>query len=57
MPNPTFPTHRIAILLVEGFALMSFAAVTEPLRAANLLAGRRIYDLSFSPPGQRPRRS
>ncbi|MXY41680.1 MAG: GlxA family transcriptional regulator [Rhodospirillaceae bacterium] len=47
MPDPPFPTHRIAILLVEGFALMSFAAVTEPLRAANLLAGRRIYDLSF----------
>ena len=47
MSDSPFPTHRIAILLVEGFALMSFAAVTEPLRAANLLAGRRIYDLSF----------
>ena len=37
--------RRIAFVLVEGFALMSFAAVTEPLRAANLLAGRRIYEL------------
>ena len=46
MPDPSFATYRIAILLVEGFALMSFAAVTEPLRAANLLAGRRIYDIS-----------
>ena len=26
---------------------MSFAAVTEPLRAANLLAGKRIYELCY----------
>ena len=43
---PFSRTRRIAILLVEDFALMSFAAVTEPLRAANLLAGKRIYDTS-----------
>ena len=45
MPEHRLASRRIAFLLVEGFALMSFAAVTEPLRAANLLAGRRIYDL------------
>ena len=45
MPDPDFTSRRIAFVLVEGFALMSFAAVTEPLRAANLLAGRRIYEI------------
>ena len=45
MTGPTITSRRIAFILVEGFALMSFAAVTEPLRAANLLAGRRIYEV------------
>jgi AraC family transcriptional regulator, glycine betaine-responsive activator len=40
---------RIGLLLVEGFALMSFASVVEPLRAANLLAGRTLYALSAIP--------
>ena len=48
--------RRIAFLLVDGFALMSFAAVTEPLRAANLLAGRRIYDLTYFSAGPRTAR-
>ena len=47
MPDSPFPARRIAFVLVEGFALMSFAAVSEPLRAANLLAGRRIYETSI----------
>ncbi len=33
----------IAFLLVDGFALMSFASAVEPLRAANTLAGRELY--------------
>lgn len=45
MTDPAFAKRRIAFVLVEGFALMSFAAVTEPLRAANLLAGREIYEV------------
>ena len=45
MSDPAAGSRRIAFILVEGFALMSFAAVTEPLRAANLLAGRRIYEI------------
>ena len=45
MPDPAFANRRIAFVLVEGFALMSFATVTEPLRAANLLAGKRIYEI------------
>ena len=47
MPERPPARRRIAFVLVEGFALMSFAAVTEPLRAANLLAGRRIYELCY----------
>ncbi len=30
-------------ILLPGFALMSFAAATEPLRAANILAGKELY--------------
>ncbi len=41
--------QTIAIYLIDGFALMSFASVAEPLRAANLLAGRRLYDIQTIP--------
>lgn len=41
------PTRRVGILVFPGFALMSFAATVEPFRAANLLAGRRLYDLTY----------
>jgi transcriptional regulator GlxA family with amidase domain len=34
---------RVGLLLVDGFALMSYASAVEPLRAANLLAGRELY--------------
>lgn len=34
---------RVAFLLVEDFALMSYASVIEPLRAANRLSGRELY--------------
>ncbi len=39
------PVYRVNLVLVDGFALMSYAAVVEPLRAANLLAGARICDI------------
>lgn len=35
---------RYALLVFPGFPLMAFSAVMEPLRAANLLADRRLYD-------------
>lgn len=35
---------RIGLLLVDGFALMSYASFIEPFRAANALAGRTIYE-------------
>ena len=34
---------RVGVLLIDGFALMSYASVVEPLRAANLLAGRELF--------------
>ncbi len=38
-------TRRIGILPVEGFAMMSYAALAEPMRAANLLARRTLYEM------------
>jgi transcriptional regulator GlxA family with amidase domain len=39
--------QSFGFLLLPGFALMSFAAAVEPLRAANHLAGRPLYDIAF----------
>jgi transcriptional regulator GlxA family with amidase domain len=36
--------HRFGFLLIDDFALMSFASAVEPLRAANILAGRPLYE-------------
>jgi transcriptional regulator GlxA family with amidase domain len=36
-------TKTVGFLLVPGFALMSYAAAIEPLRAANLLSGKELY--------------
>ena len=35
---------RVAVILVPGFALMSFASVIEPIRGANRLSGSHFYD-------------
>lgn len=43
--NNQTPARRIGVYAVPGFALMSYAATVEPLRAANLLAGRTLYEL------------
>lgn len=44
--------QEICFILVPGFALMSYASASEPLRAANLLAGREIYRVrNFSADG------
>lgn len=34
---------ELALVLIPGFALMSYAATVEPFRAANVLAGREAY--------------
>jgi transcriptional regulator GlxA family with amidase domain len=44
-PDPQVQTF--GFILLPGFALMSFAAATEPLRAANLIAGRRLYEIAL----------
>ena len=36
-------SFRVGLLLIDGFALMSYASVVEPLRAANALDGRQLY--------------
>jgi len=43
---------RVAVILVPGFALMSFASVIEPVRGANRLSDSRFYDWElFAPEG------
>lgn len=39
------PTYRVGVLPVPGFALMSYACTVEPLRAANLLSRRPLYEV------------
>ncbi|MEZ5478035.1 MAG: AraC family transcriptional regulator [Thiolinea sp.] len=54
----TAPPYRVAFLLIDGFALMSFASASEPLRAANLLAGQPLYEVHYlSTDGQAARSS
>ena len=46
MDKLTFPEQqafRVGFLLIDGFALMSYSAAVEVLRAANLLAGRTLH--------------
>jgi transcriptional regulator GlxA family with amidase domain len=35
---------RIGFLLIDGFALMSYASVVEAFRAANVLSGHQLYE-------------
>lgn len=41
------------MLMIPGFALMSYASALEPMRAANSLAGRRLYDWRHVSPSGR----
>jgi transcriptional regulator GlxA family with amidase domain len=36
-------TRQFGLLLTDGFALMSYASLVEPFRAANVLAGTTLY--------------
>lgn len=40
---------RVGFVLLDGFALMSYASAMEPLRACNLLAGQCLYDIRHLP--------
>lgn len=46
-PNQPDKPLRVGFLLTPGFALMSAAAAVEPLRAANLLSGQPLFELTF----------
>ena len=48
------PPYRIGLLLIDGFALMSYAAVVEPVRAANLLSPRDVFALDHITPDGGP---
>ena len=37
----------IGFFLVPNFSMMAFAAAVEPLRSANLMSGRRLYEWRF----------
>ena len=37
--------YKIGVLTIDGFALMSYASVVEPLRAANLLSQKQLYEV------------
>ena len=45
--NTTPTPYNIGFLLIDGFALMSFSAVVEPLRAANLIAKSKLYEIDY----------
>jgi len=51
---PKRDTKTVGFLLVPGFALMSYAAAIEPLRAANLLAGKTLYAWWHAAPSGEP---
>jgi transcriptional regulator GlxA family with amidase domain len=44
----------VGFLLIPGFALMSYASAVEPLRAANRLAGKTLYQWWHAAPGDKP---
>lgn len=54
MANIQVSTRTVGFLLVPGFALMSYAAAVEPLRAANLISGRELYRWWHAAPGGKP---
>src|SRR5690625_2011778 len=38
------PAHRIGFLLVPGFSYIAFACAIEPLRIANMAAGKTLFE-------------
>ena len=52
--DPSAAPKTVGFLLVPGFALMSYAAAIEPLRAANLLADKELYRWWHAAPSPEP---
>src|SRR5438067_5276070 len=47
-------TRRFAVLTFPGFPMMAFSAVIEPLRAANAIASKKLYDWIVVGPAKEP---
>lgn len=45
MTDKTIKT--VGLLLIDGFSLMSLSSAIEPLRAANILSGKTLYQIKF----------
>ena len=43
-PEPDPRPERFVFLLLENFTLIAFAGAIEPLRIANRMAGRTLYE-------------
>jgi transcriptional regulator GlxA family with amidase domain len=54
LPEATAPIESVGFLLIPGYALMSYAAAIEPLRAANQLAGKKLYRWWNAAPSDKP---
>ena len=46
--------HSVGFMIIPGFALLSYAAAIEPLRAANQLTGQTLYRWWHTSPGDKP---
>jgi transcriptional regulator GlxA family with amidase domain len=53
-PSPDPAPERFVFLLLENFTLIAFACAIEPLRLANRISGRRLYDWSVVSEGGGP---
>lgn len=50
--QPSDQTTRVGFLLLPGYALLPYACSVDPLRAANTLSGRQLYEwINLSPDG------
>ena len=54
MASVEHPIRSVGFLLIPGYALLSYAASVEPLRAANMLSGRTLYRWWNAAPGDKP---
>lgn len=52
--KPVPAIQSVGFLLIPGFALLSYAAAIEPLRAANQLAGKTLYRWWHATPDDKP---
>lgn len=46
--DPSQPPRHFTFILVEEFSHLAFSCAVEPLRIANLISGRTLYEWSFA---------